>query len=127
MQSSCWFCRYTNWELAARVPFILAVPWKAASHGRVTSAVTENVDVYPTLASAAGLPVPEIGCDGCIEGDDATPLLDEPARAWKSAAFSQYARCDKNLSTGYYQRCSGDARDVIQTMGYSVRNECVTF
>ena len=85
--------RYTNWELAARVPFVLAVPGKPQSHGAVTSAVTENVDVYPTLASAAGLPVPEIGCDGCIEGDDATPLLDDPFRPWKAAGFSQYVVC----------------------------------
>ena len=72
---------------------------------------------YPTLAAAAGLPIPAIGCDNCIEGDDATPLLDEPGRAWKIAAFSQYARCSKDAVTGYYTRCSGEAADKIETMG----------
>ena len=64
---------------------------------------------YPTLAAAAGLPIPAIGCENCIEGDDATPLLDEPGRPRKTAAFSQYARCNKDAMTGYYTRCSGEA------------------
>lgn len=115
--------KYTNWELAARVPMMLAVPWKTKSHGVVTTALVENVDMYPTLASAAGLPVPNIACKGCIEGDDNTPLLDNPFRPWKKAVFSQYGRCSFDESTGYYQRCSGQDRDQIQVMGYSVRTE----
>lgn len=43
-----------------------------------------------------------------------TPLLDEPFRDWKTAAFSQYARCDLDASTGLYARCSGDNRDTIE-------------
>ena len=46
--------KYTNWELAARVPFIIAAPHKAATHGRATTALTENVDAYPTVAALAG-------------------------------------------------------------------------
>ena len=30
---------------STKVPFILAMPWKAASHGMTTDAMTENVDV----------------------------------------------------------------------------------
>ena len=56
-----------------------------------------------------GLPIPAIGCENCIEGDDATPLLDEPGRPRKTAAFSQYARCNKDAVTGYYTRCLGEA------------------
>ena len=37
--------KYTNWELATRVPFIVAVPWKPATHGMVTTALVENVDL----------------------------------------------------------------------------------
>jgi len=29
--------KYTNWELATRVPFIVAVPWKPESHGLVST------------------------------------------------------------------------------------------
>eukprot|EP00040_Diaphanoeca_grandis_P034611 m.215491 g.215491 ORF g.215491 m.215491 type:complete len:620 (+) comp33188_c0_seq1:219-2078(+) len=113
--------KYTNWELAARVPFILAVPWKTKSHGMATDALTENVDVYPSLATIAGLPTPMIACVNCIEGDDVSPLLDTPTMPWKAAAFSQYARCALDNTTGYYTRCSGTALDALQTMGYSIR------
>jgi len=113
--------KYTNWELATRVPFMLAVPWKPNSHGKVTNALVENVDMYPTLVAAAGLPPPKQNCTGCIEGFDATPLLDNPNREWKRAVFSQYARCDLDSTSGYYKRCSGTERNKFQVMGYSVR------
>ena len=119
--------KYTNWELATRVPFILAVPWKMGSHGIVSTALVESVDLYPTLAVVAGLPLPRAGANctdtGCIEGFDASPLLDDPCRPWKVASFSQYGRCDHDPATGYYKRCSGEAREMIQVMGYSVRTE----
>ena len=81
--------------------------------------------IYPTVAELAGLPVPPIGCPGCVEGDSAAPLLEEPHRQWKRASFSQYARCanDATPITGYYQRCSGQARDTLSAMGYSVRTD----
>ena len=58
----------TNWELATRVPWIIAVPWKPGTHGAVTPALVENVDLYQTLASAAGLPVPDTACATCVQG-----------------------------------------------------------
>ena len=67
------------------------------------------LQVYPTLAALAGLPVPQIGCDDpgtCVEGDSAEPLLEQaelraPGK-WKKASISQYARCSENAQTGYY-------------------------
>jgi arylsulfatase A-like enzyme len=60
----------------------------------------EFVDIYPTLCDAAGLSKP----DG-LEGASFLPLLDDPARAWKRAAFSQYPRKGQ------------------QVMGYSMRTD----
>jgi hypothetical protein len=76
-------------------------------------------------AELAGMPKPPIDCDGCVEGDSAAPLLDSPHMTWKAGAFSQYARCTTaaTASTGYYQRCSGQALDTLSTMGYSVRTQ----
>ena len=101
------------------MPFILAHPAKTTSHGQVTTALVESVDMYPSLAIAAGLPPDAL--QGSLEGYSTVPLLDDPHLPWKKAAFSQYARCGLNVSTGYYARCSNLKREDIEVMGYSVR------
>jgi arylsulfatase A-like enzyme len=80
------WCKHTNVENDTRVPLILSVPGMKNA-GAHTPALVEFVDVYPTLAELTGLPLP-----GHLEGTSVRPLLDDPGRAWKSAAFSQYPR-----------------------------------
>ena len=109
--------KHTNFELDTHVPMILSVPGaKTAEHavpsgglpdsgpartgvlspalrqtkdlpGQRTWALTEYVDIYPTLCEACGLAVP-----GHLEGRSMMPLVENPARPWKKAAFSQYPR-----------------------------------
>jgi len=94
-----------NYELSTRVPLIFSVP-NQPNPGSSTHALVELVDVFPSLADACGLEVP----DG-IEGISLMPLLENPDQAWKSAAFSQYPRS----RTGNRHRRHGDI------MGYAVR------
>ena len=77
--------KMTNFELGTRVPLIVRVP--GISAGQRTAALVELVDLYPTLAEVCGLSQPEH-----LEGTSLVPLLKEPARAWKSAVFSEYTR-----------------------------------
>jgi arylsulfatase A-like enzyme len=65
---------------------LISVPGQKNA-GKTTRALVEFVDIYPSLCEAAGLPVP-----GHLEGTSVLPLIDDPGRAWKSAAFSQYPR-----------------------------------
>lgn len=74
----------TNYEIATRVPLIIWTPDMKA-RGHKTDALVELVDIYPTLCQLAGVPLPEH-----LEGHSFVPLLDEPGRTWKQAAFSQY-------------------------------------
>ncbi len=76
----------TNFELTTRVPLILSAPGMKAA-GSKTSALVELVDLYPTLSELAGLPVASE-----LQGTSFAPLLDEPGKTWKKAAFSQYLR-----------------------------------
>ncbi len=80
------FTKMTNFELGARVPLIVSAPGQKTT-GQRTRALVELVDLYPTLAELAGLPRP-----AHLEGTSFAPLLAEPERAWKPAAFSQYLR-----------------------------------
>ena len=80
------WCKHSNFEIAARVPLIVSSPGQK-NRGAKTDALVEFVDVYPTLAQLAGLSAPSE-----LEGISLVPLLENPNRAWKSAAFSQYPR-----------------------------------
>ncbi len=80
------WCKHSNCENDANAPLLLSVPGMKAAGSR-TDALVEFVDIYPTLAELAGLPLP-----GHLEGTSMKPLLDDPKRPWKSAAFSQYPR-----------------------------------
>lgn len=79
------WCKHTNFEIDARAPMLISVPGTTA--GARTGALVEFVDMYPTLCELCGLPVPEH-----CEGLSFVPLLDDPDRPWKRAAFSQYPR-----------------------------------
>ncbi|MBM3788276.1 MAG: sulfatase [Acidobacteria bacterium] len=87
--------KHTNFEQATRVPLILSVPG-AKTAGRKSAGFTEFVDIYPTLTELCGLP-PSPG----MEGVSFAPLVDNPDRPWKKAAFSQYPR---NTLMGYSMR-----------------------
>lgn len=98
------WCKHTNFELDARVPLIIKAPGKPSpskpSRGAKCDALVEFVDIYPTLAELAGLPLPEH-----LEGTSFAPLLSDPDRQWKTAAFSQYPRSDKGQALmGYSMR-----------------------
>lgn len=69
-------------EESMRAPLLIAAPGQKAN-GKATRRLVEFVDIYPTLAALAHLTPP-----GNLEGQSLAPLLRNPARAWKSAAFS---------------------------------------
>ena len=75
----------TNFEEATRAPMILRVP--GIQGGRRVDALTEFVDIYPSLSELAGLPIPKN-----LEGRSFVPLMRRPDRPWKNAAFSQIRR-----------------------------------
>ncbi len=80
------WCKHSNMENDTNAPLILSAP-AAKAKGQSTKALVEFVDIYPTLCDLAGLSLPKH-----LEGVSMKPLLDEPTREWKSAAFSQYPR-----------------------------------
>jgi arylsulfatase A len=53
----------SGWDGGFRVPFILRQPDRIPA-GRVTGALASNLDLLPTLASMASLPLPDVELDG---------------------------------------------------------------
>jgi len=78
--------KMTNFEDDTRCPLIIRAPG-VGGNGRKADGLVELVDVYPTVCGLAGLPRPEH-----LEGSNLGSLLDEPDRAGKDAAFSQFYR-----------------------------------
>ncbi|MEA2710638.1 MAG: iduronate 2-sulfatase [Phycisphaerales bacterium] len=96
LEQGLW-CKHTNFENSTRVPLIISAPGQP-SRGGLTNSIVELVDVYPTLCELAGLPTPN-----GLEGTSLAPLLRDPSKTLKTAAFSQYPRQDDKI------------------MGYSIR------
>jgi arylsulfatase A-like enzyme len=64
--------KWTLWEEATRVPFIIAVPGQKKP-GVAAKAPVNLLDLFPTLATLCGLPQPA-GMDGI----DLTPIVNDP-------------------------------------------------
>lgn len=93
-------------EYDARVPFIIAPPM-GPTVGQASASLVELVDLFPTLVEASGLkPLPG------LEGTSLLPIVNDPKKHVKEAAFSQHPR------PAYADRT---AKGVPEAMGYSVR------
>lgn len=77
--------KMTVFEESARAPLIVHAPGKRS--GASCPRLVEFVDIYPTLTDLAGLP-PAPG----MEGISFAPLLDNPQRPWKKAAYTMVRR-----------------------------------
>lgn len=76
----------SNFYLDTHSPLMVYAPGMETG-GRHCDALVEYVDMYPTLTELTGQVVPDY-----LEGTSLVPLLENPSRPWKSAAFAQYPR-----------------------------------
>ena len=74
----------TNYEIAARVPFIIHAPGMK-SKGQKTTGLVELMDIFPTLVDLAGLKRP-----AQLQGKSLTPLLENATLEWKEPVLTQY-------------------------------------
>ncbi|XP_041458841.1 iduronate 2-sulfatase-like isoform X2 [Lytechinus variegatus] len=151
------WCKFSNFELATRVPLMVHVPGVGDkqmtkkfplrnlldnktlretrySHGlkggKVVKEFVELVDMFPSLAELAGLPVPNtcppnpFKVDFCTEGVSFAPLIvgdlsrkGSSYTRWKNATFSQYPR------PGDVPTYQSDLPHLVNItiMGYSMR------
>ncbi|MGF1582588.1 MAG: sulfatase [Gemmataceae bacterium] len=79
------WAKTSNFELDARVPMIIATPKHRG--GQRTEALTELLDLYPTLTDLCRLPTGKH-----LEGKSLRPVLNDPEAKVKSAAFTWHPR-----------------------------------
>ena len=75
------WCKHCNFQTSLRAPLLVKVP--GISGGKRTSALTEFVDIYPTLCELCGLEPPP-----SLQGTSFVPLLNNSEKKWKKAVFS---------------------------------------
>lgn len=93
------WCKHSNFEQATRAPLIMKTPWQKKKGGK-HEGPTEFTDIAPTLCDLAGIKIPVY-----FEGENLSPLFDDPEPDLRTAALSQYPRNGKKY------------------MGYSIRTK----
>lgn len=75
--------KHSCFETSMHTPLMVAAP--GIKGGTRTAALTEFIDVYPSLCELAGIDIPEH-----VEGTSFVPLMRDPAAAGKSQAVGRF-------------------------------------
>ena len=86
--------KMTNYNIDLQVPIIVRYPGQKMT-GVQTFAITELIDMFPTLCELAGIKVPDY-----MQGTSLVPVLNDPNLPWKKAAFSQFHRRPRVAADG---------------------------
>jgi iduronate 2-sulfatase len=81
--------KHTNYEQANRIPICIIAPG-VTQEGSATKQLAESVDIFPTLAELAGIPIP-IGPQP-IDGVSLVPVLKDPQARVRDHAFHAYPK-----------------------------------
>ncbi len=88
------WCKHCNFQTSLRAPMIIRAP--GYEGGIKTDALTEFVDIYPTLCDLCELPKPDH-----LQGDSFVPLMKNPDQSWKKAIFSRFNNGDSIRTDRY--------------------------
>ncbi|MBO6518148.1 MAG: sulfatase-like hydrolase/transferase, partial [Bacteroidia bacterium] len=99
------WCKQTNYNIDIHVPMIVRAPGQP-NPGAQSFEITELIDMFPSLCELTGVETPSY-----LQGTSFVPLMEDPNREWKSAAFSQFHRRPKVTPDGK------------RYMGYSIKTK----
>ena len=104
------WCKHCNFETALHSPLIVRAPGYAPGE---TQALVEFVDIFPSLCEHAGLSVPDQ-----LQGLSFVPLMENPRRNWKTAAFSRYFDGD-SVRTDRYRYTEWRRENLVPGLAYA--------
>ena len=107
-EHDCWG-KMTLFGWDARVPLIISAPG-IGKGGAKTIAISESIDIFPTLTDLSGLPSPPQ-----LDGTSLVPVLKDSSVSVKSAALTQHPR--PALYWG------GGPQALPQVMGYALKTD----
>lgn len=81
--------KHTNYEQATRIPLLVVAPG-VTRPGSSTGQLAESVDLFPTLAEAAGLPTPQT--TQRLDGVSLAPVLRDPSARVRDHAYHVYPK-----------------------------------
>lgn len=111
------WCKHCNFETSLHSPLIISSPWHG--RGKRTEALTEFVDIYPTICDLCEMPI-----DGHLEGQSMVPLLENPERPWKGAVYSRYKDGDSVKTDRYrYTEWTRENGEVYARMLYDHKKD----
>lgn len=79
------WCKHCNFNTSLRTPLIYRGP--GAAKGEKTNAITELVDIYPTLCKLTGIPIP-----GHTEGNSFHHVLNTPDKSIDGIAVARWRK-----------------------------------
>jgi arylsulfatase A-like enzyme len=90
------WCKHSCFETSMHAPLIVRAPG-VTKGGQRTKALTEFIDIYPSLSELAGLPLP-----AHLQGKSFVPLLKNPELVGKPAAIGRFKAGD-TIRTDHYR------------------------
>jgi iduronate 2-sulfatase len=81
-----WWNKNVLYDHSCRVPLMVHAPG-ATAEGKTCQSIVESLDVFPTITDICGLTSPKN-----LEGVSFRPLICDPARNWKTGAYTQVRR-----------------------------------
>lgn len=89
--------KHSCFETSMHAPLIISAPTeKDVAPGTRVRALTEFIDIYPTLCALAGIPAP-----AHLQGRSAVPLMKDPSAPWKQFAVGRFRQGDTIRSDRY--------------------------
>ncbi|VGO18643.1 sulfatase [Pontiella sulfatireligans] len=92
-EHSLW-AKHCNFNRVLNAPLIVSAP--GLSQGLQTEAITEFIDIYPSLCDLAGIKKPDH-----LAGTSFVPVLQNPARSVKEYAFCRFQKGESVVSATY--------------------------